>query len=96
MDDYAVTTVAVSVHLATDHPMYGESVTDIRVVSEFSGSYVVMSQSGRTPVADIEPGALAFWRDELPVVMAAAMRLLEGLPADTDPAPTTEEPSHAG
>lgn len=86
MADYAVTTVAVAVHRVGDNPIFGESVTDIRVDDDAGGPYIVISQEGRDMGPDVKPGELAFELDELRIVMGAAMRLLGGIPADVAPA----------
>lgn len=74
--DITVTPVAVAVHRVGDSPVFGESMTHIRVEDDAAGPYIVISQpAGRE--GDLKPGELAFDADELPVIYQAAMRLLK-------------------
>lgn len=74
--DITVTPVAVAVHRVGDSPIFGESMTHIRVEDDAAGPYIVISQpAGRE--AELKPGELAFDADELPVIYRAAMRLLK-------------------
>lgn len=82
--DLIVTTVAVAVHRAGDSPIFGESMTLLRVEDDAAGPYIVMSQPAGRPETDIKPTELALDLDELRVVMGAGMRLLGGIPQGED------------
>ena len=75
--DIAVTPVAVAVHRVGDSPVFGESMTHIRVEDDGAGPYIVISQPASAPDDSLKPGELVFCAEDLPVIYQAAMRLLK-------------------
>ena len=67
---YLKTVIAVSIHLAGENPIYGESATRVAVNDDAAGPFIVLSQSSDRLVL----GELTFNVEELEAVTAAARR----------------------
>lgn len=78
--EFAVTPVAVAVHRKGESPIFGESLTHIRIEDDAAGPYLVLSQPSREIGDDLKPGELAFDPAQFTAVYGAAMRLLKQQP----------------
>ena len=71
--DYRSTVVAIAVHRDNESPIYGESVTTVRLDDEGSGPFLLLSQ---TPPCGTM--TLRLDLDELRLVLQAAETLCRG------------------
>jgi hypothetical protein len=69
---YTKTVTAMAVHLDTDNPIYGESVTKIELEDEAGGLFFLISQPSIA-----ENGKLRFDHEELEMVLEAARELIK-------------------
>jgi len=76
--NYKTTVIALSVHEENENPIFGETVTHVKINDEAAGPFVELSQNGET----LEVGEVRFDFDEFDVVVAAVKQLNEGWPLD--------------
>jgi len=75
---YLVTTpIEVSIHRVGENPIFGHSVTKIRIQDEAGGPFIVLTQC----FEDSE-GKLSFDLDELEQVLIQARKLIAAYPSD--------------
>ena len=65
-------TLAVSIYNELDNPIYGETVTHVRLEDEAAGAYISISQC-----KDIGTQSVQLSIDELRTVMSVAEKLME-------------------
>jgi hypothetical protein len=70
---WKTTGMSYAVHLDHESPVFGESVTHVRIDDEAAGPYIVISQ---TTNPEAKPGEVAFELEQLEQVLMCARRLM--------------------
>jgi hypothetical protein len=75
---YIRTTIAVSVHRASDNPIFGEGATHVTLEDECGGPYFILKQSDD----NAKFGEVKMDLDELREIMMVAEELIAGWPKE--------------
>ncbi len=82
MTQYAITTIAVSVHPQGASPIYSELATHLRIEDEGSGPFLAIRQN-----IDGQTGEVRMDKGEIRYVLEAALVLMAGMPNDDSDTP---------
>ncbi len=79
MTQYAITTIAVSVHPQGANPIYSESATHLRIEDDGCGPFRAIRQN-----IDGQTGEVRMDKGEIRAVLEAALALMAGMSIDDD------------
>jgi hypothetical protein len=72
MSKFHTLTTKINIYHDSDHPVFGENITEVSIEDEAAGAFVVLEQAG-----DKDRGKLKFDLEELELVLKVAREMVK-------------------